>query len=71
MGCNASAEDASTEQIHVASNAGSGSNIKVLYFGIRNKAEPLRMMMSYANVPFEDQIVDFSQWPSYKKHFEF
>ncbi|VDN54768.1 unnamed protein product [Dracunculus medinensis] len=39
---------------------------KLLYFPIRGRAEPIRLLFHFAQVPFEDEIITFEKWPSRK-----
>ncbi|KAH7706948.1 CRE-GST-36 protein [Aphelenchoides avenae] len=39
---------------------------KLHYFEVRNRAEPIRILLHYAGQPFEDVKYSFEQWPSVK-----
>jgi len=41
--------------------------VEVLYFGIHGRAEQIRLVLTYAQTPFVDTAVDFSDWPALKK----
>jgi hypothetical protein len=43
------------------------SNYRLHYFDIRNLAEPSRMILHYAQVPFEDVRVAQEDWPAVKE----
>ena len=40
--------------------------IKLNYFGLYARAEPIRMLLNKANVDFVDNRVTFEQWPALK-----
>ena len=43
------------------------SSYKVIYYNYRARAEPIRFMLSYAKVKFEDfRFVSDEDWPKYK-----
>jgi hypothetical protein len=39
---------------------------KVYYFNIKALGEPLRFLLSYKNIAFEDVRVEKSDWPALK-----
>ncbi|KAL1518420.1 hypothetical protein AB1Y20_002712 [Prymnesium parvum] len=39
---------------------------ELLYFNVRARAEPLRMLMRHAGVPYTDRLVSLDEWPSLK-----
>lgn len=39
---------------------------KLTYFNVRGLAEPIRFLLSYMDIDFEDVRVDKEQWPSVK-----
>ncbi|XP_072391078.1 glutathione S-transferase-like isoform X3 [Diabrotica undecimpunctata] len=39
---------------------------KLTYFDITGKAEPIRLLLSYGEIPFEDKRVEFGEWPKIK-----
>lgn len=39
---------------------------KLWYFNITGLGEPIRYILSYNNVPFEDKRLSFEEWPKYK-----
>lgn len=39
---------------------------KLYYFEMRNRAEPIRVLLHYVGQPFEDVKYSFGQWPSVK-----
>jgi len=40
---------------------------KLTYFGVRARAEPMRMCFAAAGIKFEDVRVDFKDWPTVKE----
>mmetsp|Transcript_7960 Transcript_7960/g.11897 ORF Transcript_7960/g.11897 Transcript_7960/m.11897 type:complete len:354 (-) Transcript_7960:15-1076(-) len=51
----------------MASASSARQKVKLFYFDcLRARAEHLRMMMRYASIPFEDELVAFNDWPSLK-----
>ncbi|KAI6182142.1 Glutathione S-transferase domain containing protein [Aphelenchoides bicaudatus] len=44
---------------------------RLFYFDIRNLAEPSRMILHYAKVPFEDVRISFEEWPALKEKHSF
>jgi hypothetical protein len=43
----------------------------VKYFQGRGKAEPIRLMLHWCNMPYENEFVTFAQWPQMKPNTEF
>ena len=43
------------------------SGIKLYYFPLRARAEPIRMMLAHAGMPYEDEIIIFDEWPAIKE----
>ena len=41
-------------------------NYKVIYFNVKALAEPLRFLLSYGNIDFEDIRVSREEWPTLK-----
>lgn len=39
---------------------------KIHYFNVKALGEPLRFLLSYKNIPFEDVRVEKSDWPALK-----
>lgn len=39
---------------------------KLTYFNLSARAEPIRFLLSYLNIDFEDNRFEFEQWPSIK-----
>ncbi len=39
---------------------------KLIYFNVRGRAELARLILHYAQVPFEDHRVEGAQWPQLK-----
>lgn len=42
------------------------SSYKVTYFNITALAEPIRFLLSYLNIDFEDNRIEREVWPSLK-----
>lgn len=42
------------------------SSYKVTYFNITGLGEPIRFLLSYLNVDFEDVRIELEQWPALK-----
>lgn len=42
-------------------------NLRLVYFPLRARAEPIRMMLAFGNIEHEFQTVPLSEWPSEKK----
>jgi glutathione S-transferase len=40
--------------------------LKLSYLSLRARAEPIRMVLCYGNVPFENHIITMKDWPSKK-----
>ena len=40
--------------------------MKLTYFNLYARAEPLRMMLCDAKIDFEDERLEFSEWPEIK-----
>lgn len=40
---------------------------KIIYFGIKGRAEAFRMIFSVADVKYEDVIIKSGDWPAYKQ----
>jgi glutathione S-transferase len=45
----------------------SGSTYKLIYFNVRARAEPIRMIFAVAGVPYEDFRLERSAWPTLKE----
>lgn len=46
---------------------GDDGQLKIIYFsGLRLRAEPARLILRYAEVPYEDELITFEDWSSYK-----
>ncbi len=45
--------------------------MKVYYFDIYGKGEPIRMILHQAKVPFEDVRYSFAEWGSHKQDEKF
>lgn len=43
------------------------SSYKLSYFNFPGVAEPIRFLLSYLNIDFEDYRFEFEQWPSIKQ----
>lgn len=41
-------------------------NLKFIYFPIRARGEPIRLILHYAGIPFEDDIIELKDWPARK-----
>lgn len=39
---------------------------KVIYFNVKALAEPMRFLLSYGNIDFEDVRVEKEDWPALK-----
>lgn len=39
---------------------------KIQYFNLKALAEPLRLLLAYKNISFEDVRIEREQWPSIK-----
>lgn len=39
---------------------------KLYYFDVRALAEPIRMLLTYANIEFEDHRISFADWANHK-----
>ena len=40
--------------------------IKLFYFPVRARAEPIRMMLTHGNIPYVDEIVELKNWAALK-----
>lgn len=40
---------------------------KLIYFDIRGRAEPVRMMMALAGQEYEEENISFDDWPEVKQ----
>jgi hypothetical protein len=48
--------------------------VKLTYFGGNGRAAIIRAILDYAKVPFENEVIDFKEWPKIKNddsRFEF
>lgn len=43
---------------------------KLIYFNLRARAEPLRLIFAYAGIKYTDQRVEFADWPGLKPSME-
>ena len=43
------------------------SGIKVVYFNLRARGEPIRLVLEAAGKKYEDVRISFDQWPSEKE----
>ena len=43
------------------------SEMKVIYFDVYGRAEPLRMLLNHAKVEFEDVRINRPDWPQFKE----
>ena len=43
-------------------------SLQLYYLPLRGRAEPLRLMLHYANMPFEDIVIPREAWPEVKPH---
>lgn len=43
-------------------NKGSQSIMKLTYFNLRHRAEPIRYILTQGGIPFEDERLDHEQW---------
>lgn len=41
-------------------------NYKLTYFSLKALAEPIRFLLSYADIPFEDDRINTDNWPKIK-----
>lgn len=41
-------------------------NLKLTYFGLPGRGEAIRLILSIGGVPFENEIVSFTEWPKLK-----
>lgn len=39
---------------------------KLFYFNSKALAEPIRFLLSYGNIQFEDNRIEFADWPKFK-----
>lgn len=42
------------------------SQYKIIYFNVKALAEPMRFLLSYGNINFEDVRVEKEDWPALK-----
>jgi len=42
------------------------TSYKLIYFNIKGRAEPIRLILAFANVTFEDFGIEISEWPAWK-----
>jgi hypothetical protein len=40
--------------------------LKLIYLPVRARAEATRLALAYANIPYEDVTIPFSDWPEFK-----
>eukprot|EP00834_Sanchytrium_tribonematis_P003642 NODE_147_length_15617_cov_0.576750.p14 type:complete len:209 gc:universal NODE_147_length_15617_cov_0.576750:14487-15113(+) len=45
--------------------------LKLTYFDIRGRAEPIRLALQVANIPFEDHRIKKEEWPNLKPNMPF
>ena len=48
--------------------AAAGPMLRLVYFPLRARAEPLRMLLRHANIAFTDELIPFAAWPELKPH---
>jgi hypothetical protein len=41
--------------------------MKLFYIPVRARAEPVRMLLAYGKIPYEDVVFPFAQWPKNKR----
>lgn len=41
-------------------------NYKLIYFPVRSRGDMIRYILSYANQPYEEELIPFQKWPSKK-----
>jgi len=77
MGCSdsksTSVESSNKPTSQPAQSGGADKQRKIVlhYFNIRGRAEPIRLMLHYGGVPFEDKTINFEQWGEKKKNNEY
>nr|UNY86278.1 glutathione S-transferase sigma1 [Phyllotreta striolata] len=42
------------------------SNFKLIYYNLTGRGEPIRMLLTYGGVPFEDNRFEWDDWPKIK-----
>lgn len=45
-------------------------SMTLYYLPMRARAEPIRMILHYANIPYNDVTITFSQWPEHKARLD-
>ena len=40
--------------------------LKFYYFDVRGRGEQIRQLLKLAAVPFEEVVIPFDQWPTFK-----
>jgi len=44
-----------------------GPTYKLIYFNVRARAEPIRLIFAAAGVPYEDYRIEKVDWPDFKE----
>lgn len=47
------------------------SSVKLTYFQLKALGEPIRWLLKYGNIDFEDQRIEFADWPNIKPNIFF
>ncbi|KAG8223842.1 hypothetical protein J437_LFUL007863 [Ladona fulva] len=56
---------------HIETNSAMSPKYKLTYFDLRGLAEPLRFLLAYGDIEYEDSRFTFEQWPEMKKSMPF